>query len=92
MTGTNHANNDNGHGEDNTDEKNNKNDSENENDTGDDGEDGNLISAPMPCWGKPSSTVTSLLVFLTEALMVALSSGRSERRFITWRKNPKRKP
>lgn len=41
------------------------------------------ISAPTPCWGNPSSTVMSLLVFLTEALIAALSSGRIERRFIT---------
>eukprot|EP01018_Ginkgo_biloba_P028767 Gb_28291 [translate_table: standard] len=41
------------------------------------------ISAPMPCCGKPSSTVTRRLVFLTEAFIVALSNGRMERRFIT---------
>jgi hypothetical protein len=43
------------------------------------------ISAPIPCWGNPSSTVTSRLVFLTDALIVALSNGRIERRFITCR-------
>lgn len=41
------------------------------------------ISAPTPCWGNPSSTVTSLLVFLTEALIVDLSSGLIDRRLIT---------
>lgn len=41
------------------------------------------ISAPTPCCGKPSSTVTSRFVFLTETLMASLSSGRIERRFIT---------
>jgi hypothetical protein len=33
------------------------------------------ISVPTPCCGKPSSTVTILLVFLTNALIAALSSG-----------------
>jgi hypothetical protein len=42
------------------------------------------ISAPTPCCGKPSSTVTNLLVFLTDALMVALSSGLIVRRLITY--------
>jgi hypothetical protein len=41
------------------------------------------ISAPTPCCGKPSSTVTNLLVFLTDALIAALSSGLIERRLIT---------
>lgn len=41
------------------------------------------ISAPTPCCGNPSSTVTSRLVFLTETLIASLSSGRIERRFIT---------
>lgn len=41
------------------------------------------ISAPTPCCGKPSSTVTTRFVFLTETLMASLSSGRIERRFIT---------
>jgi hypothetical protein len=45
---------------------------------------GNHISAPTPCWGKPSSRVTSLFVFLTDALMVALSSGLIVRRLITY--------
>ena len=44
---------------------------------------GNQISAPTPCCGNPSSTVTSLLVFLTEALIADLSRGRIERRFMT---------
>ena len=43
----------------------------------------NQISAPTPCCGNPSSTVTNLLVFLTEALIVSLSRGLIERRFIT---------
>ena len=47
------------------------------------GESSNQISAPTPCWGKPSSTVTSLLVLRTEALMVALSSGLIDRKLIT---------
>ena len=47
------------------------------------GKNTNQISAPMPCWGNPSSTVTSLLVFLTEALIVSLSSGLIERKLIT---------
>ena len=47
------------------------------------GKDTNQISAPTPCWGNPSSTVTSLLVFLTEALIVSLSSGLIERKLIT---------
>ena len=41
------------------------------------------ISAPIPCWGNPSSIVTSRLVFLTDALIGALSNGQIERRFIT---------
>jgi hypothetical protein len=41
------------------------------------------ISAPTPCCGKASSTVTNLLVFLTDALIAALSSGLIERRLIT---------
>ena len=45
------------------------------------------ISAPIPCCGHPSSTVTSLLVFLTEALIVALSRGLIDRRFISCRKH-----
>lgn len=42
------------------------------------------ISAPIPCCGKLSSMVTNLFVFLTDALIVALSSGLIERRFITY--------
>lgn len=44
----------------------------------------NQISAPTPCWGNPSSTVTTLLVLLTESLIVALSSGLIDRRFMTY--------
>ena len=40
-------------------------------------------SAPMPANGQPSSTVTSRLVFFTLSTMVAVSSGRNERRLIT---------
>ena len=41
------------------------------------------ISAPTPCCGHPSSTVTNRDVFLTDALMVARSRGRMLRRLIT---------
>ena len=47
------------------------------------------ISAPIPCCGHPSSTVTSLLVFLTEVLIAALSRGLIDRKFITCRKHIK---
>ena len=43
----------------------------------------NQISAPTPCCGNASSTVINLLVFLTEVLIVDLSSGLMERKFIT---------
>ena len=40
------------------------------------------ISEPMPQIGQPASTVTSLLVFLTDAITVSMSSGRIERRLM----------
>ena len=41
------------------------------------------ISAPMPAKGQPSSTETIRFVFLTDATMVSMSSGRMVRRSIT---------
>lgn len=41
------------------------------------------ISAPIPHWPQPSSTVTSLLVFLTLSMIVFLSRGRIDLKFIT---------
>jgi hypothetical protein len=45
------------------------------------------ISAPTPCWGQPSSSVRSRDVLRTDALIVALSRGRIDRRLMTCRWN-----
>ena len=41
------------------------------------------ISAPIPHWGHPSSTLTMRCVFLTDFKIAGLSKGLKERRFMT---------
>jgi hypothetical protein len=41
------------------------------------------ISAPIPCYGHPSSTFTILFVFITDLIMQGLSSGLKVLRLIT---------